>query len=168
VAVKRDLKKVQNRLFAAIKRALNRKELTEIGRMAINMISARTRRGFGVAQAGSKSRPLKKLSAGYIAYRKKSSKLNTALTSPGKSNLTFTGQLLDSLIVREVDVEKQKVFVNANNRKRKGGKTNAEVAEFVSQQGREFLNLSRSEIVKIGRAFNNNLRANVKRNFERT
>lgn len=167
MTVKRDLDKVKKRLFFAIKRALNRKELTEIGRLAIAMISKRTRKGYGVAKAGGPQTNLKKLSPAYVLFRKKSRKLNTALTSPGKSNLTFTGQLIDSLLVREVDVEDQKVFINANRRRRKGGQTNEEVAEFVSRQGREFLNLSKSELFKIAKAFDNSLTTNVKRNFER-
>lgn len=165
---KRQIKRVENRIITNIRRALNRKELTQLARLAIKQIAKRTRAGFGVAEARGNAKRLKKLSSAYIEYRKRSSKLNTALTSPGKSNLTFTGQLIDSLVVREVDVEKQKVFINANRRRRKGGTTNEEVAEFVAQQGRAFLNLSRNEVTKISRAYKNSLVNSVKRNIERT
>lgn len=170
VSPKQQIKKLENRIITNIRRALSRKELTELARLAIEQIRKRTRSGFGVPEARGNVVRLKSLSRAYVEYRKISKargKLSSE-TTPGKSNLTFTGSLLDSLIVREVDVGKQKIFINANRKRRKGGVTNEQVAEFVAAQGRAFLNLSRNEVTKISRAYKNSLLNSVKRNFERT
>ena len=166
MTAKKDIDKFNNRLFYAIKRALNKGELTAIAKIAISIISKRTRGGFGVKQAGGNAERLKKLSSTYVEYRKRSDKLNRGLTTPGKSNLTFTGKLLESLTVKQVNVIQQKVFINGNRRRRAGGKTNEDVAGFVSEQGREFLNLSRRELEKVAVAYRRNLVANLKKQFD--
>lgn len=166
MTAKRDIDKFTNRLTLAIKRALNTGELNAIAKIAISIISKRTRAGFGVKNAGQNATRLKKLSGTYVEFRKKSKDLNRALTTPGKSNLTFTGKLLESLTVKQVNVAEQKVFIGGNRRRRKGGATNEDVAGFVAEQGREFLNLSRREIDKIAVAYRRNLVANLKKQFD--
>jgi len=153
------------RLFFAIKRALSNRELRAIGKFAIDIIAKRTRNGFGVKQAGGPQTRLKKLSSTYIDYRKANRRKLDPTTTPGKSNLTFTGILLRSLRVVNVNEAQQTLAINANNVKRKGGVRNREIADFQAEQGRIFLNLSRSELLKIGQAYKKGLIENVNKDF---
>lgn len=70
-------------------------------------------------------------------------------TSPGTSNLTATGQLLDAIQGKSAGA---KVTIDLKKGKRKGelsgGRsklTNQEVRKYVEQNGREFLELSKDE-----------------------
>lgn len=63
-------------------------------------------------------------------------------TSPGKSNITFTGQLLKSLKSR---VSSGRITIGPSGT-RKDGKTNQQIVAFLNDQGRIFLNLSDNEI----------------------
>lgn len=63
-------------------------------------------------------------------------------TSPAKSNITFTGQLLESLKAR---VLAGKITIGPTGT-RKDGKTNQEIVAFLNDQGRIFLNLSDNDV----------------------
>ena len=162
MSIRREINQFTRRLDKQVKGSINNRVLKEIGRLATDIIKKRTRNGFGVAQPGRNARRLKGLSAGYVAFRKASSRLNSGLTTPGKSNLTFTGALLDSLRVVRVDKSRREININANNRRRPGGVTNKDVAEFVTDQGRAFLNLSRRETELVARRFNRSFRQQFK------
>lgn len=158
-------KSASRRLFFAIERALSGRELRSVGEFAIKIISARTRRGFGVRVAGGPQSRLKKLSTEYVAFRKRNRSKLDSTTTPGKSNLTFTGILLRSLKVVSVNAATQDIKINANNVRRKGGVRNREIADFQAEQGRIFLNLSRSELLKVGDAYKKGLIEGVNKKF---
>lgn len=62
----------------------------------------------------------------------------------GKSNLTMSGQMLESI---QFDIKKYGYVILIPETKRREGKlTNAQVARFVAKQGRPFMNLTAGEI----------------------
>lgn len=139
--------------------------MREAGEFAVERIKTRTRLGRGVDKTGGESVPLKPLSQSYrdarrgkVAfftdedgvvhpYKPKSPPKLSPLTSPGRSNLTFSGQMLDALRVISVATGRA-VLGWTSTRKREGGRalmTNEEIASFVSKE-RPFFNLSGPEI----------------------
>jgi len=82
--------------------------------------------------------------------------------SPKKSNLTFTGQMLEALDSK-VDRDVAVVFVQSSSRDDDSGLTNAQVAEKVIREGRPFLRLDDKGVDRIRRAIISNLRRSLKR-----
>ena len=134
--------------------------MKEFADFAGNLIKKRTRLGRGVPFQGAESQRLKPLSERYKQQRRGLRTINksgTALTKrrfnpdlstdtqPAKSNLTYTGQLLDSISSRGKDGEGD-VFMK--NLRSDSSLTNNEIAEFV-QKDRPFFNLSRAEISQL-------------------
>lgn len=108
------------------------------------VIKLRTRQeGEGVSGA------LKDLEDSTIKYRERYSDNLHPDTSPRKSNLTSTGQLIDAIQGKSAG---SKVKIDIKGGKRKGElsggrskKTNKEVRKYVEDSGREFLELSNAE-----------------------
>lgn len=140
------------------------KEVTkEAGERTLKFVILRTLSGSGT------SGQLKPLSGSYKEFRKRWSAFLDQSTSPNKSNLTATGQLLRALYLRVV---KDRFFIKVNSKKRDeslGGSnvkeikrtnkktgatksigyesdlTNDQVREYTEKGGREFLKLSDAE-----------------------
>jgi hypothetical protein len=139
------------------------KRVTRIaGEKAMKDLIKRTKEGKGT------DGKLKPLRAKTIAYRRKWSRFLANDTSPAKSNLTATGQMLDALFLRVVG---DRFFIKVNSKNRgeslggsavteikktsKAGKvssvgyesklTNDQVRKYTEDAGREFLKLSDSE-----------------------
>lgn len=106
----------------------------------------RAQLGGSVESLGAKKKPFKKLSPGYIEQRRKSKNLSN-LTSPGKSNITNTGQMIESISGKG----KSSGFDIILSGSRNDGLTNDQVADFVEEGGRPFLNFSDIELKKIAR-----------------
>lgn len=146
-------------LEAALKTALQQIQtpqvMKEVGETAVEMLRTRTRLGYGVRQTRGKREKLKPLAdstkrvrAGKLAFFKQrgvtvpyepdleenKAKLHP-LTRPAKSNLTMTGQMLDSFKV--ISVTNGKVIIGPSG-SRKDGLTNEQVAEFAEEMGRPF------------------------------
>lgn len=128
----------------------------------MNDVIARTKSGIG------SNGQLKALSAKYIGFRRRWSAFLAKDTSPAKSNLTATGQLLEALYYRVVGT---RFFIKVNTKKRSEGlggeklvtitKTNKkgkkkvvgyesslnndQVRKYTEDAGREFLALSEKE-----------------------
>jgi len=124
-------------LDQAFRTLLSKNYLTSVGKQAADMIRLRTQLGYGVPSDGKSREKLKPLSAAYKKVRKENP-LN-GNTSPSKSNLTRTGQLLSSIGVKSI--QKDKVIIGPKG-PRNDGETNERVGEFVSEKGRPFNNLS--------------------------
>lgn len=144
MTAKKDLLKIARNIRKGIGFAVSKKQMRELGLEAIGLIVERTRKGKGVRQTGERQRKLKKLSSSYIAYRK--TRRLDSTTSARKSNLTFTGQMLRSMVVKQST--NRKVTWGPNKRKRKGGLTNEKLGEIVSKK-RPFNNLSARELTKL-------------------
>ena len=122
------------------------------------LIGKRTRLGKGVDENNSPQKSLKKLtSKKYIRQRfldKKRGGLS-AQTRPAKSNLTRTGELLNSLTGKGLGTRKATIYPV--------GKRNEKVTKWQEDQGRTYLRLSRPEINKLTRQIGQELEKYIKR-----
>lgn len=139
MSARNDLERFISRLEKTVKDAASAPQCKALGEEAIRLIVKRTRLGYGVTTQGIKQ-PLKKLSPGYIKFRKKQNL--SEFTTPSRSNLTFTGQLLDSM--RVMFVSQGRVVVGPKGL-RNSKLTNEKLAEYVAKAGRPFNNLSEQE-----------------------
>jgi len=150
------IKKFKEKYGVEIKKAL--KLATEqAAKSTMEKVIKRTKAGIGTEG------DLKELSTSYIEFRKRWSSFLAKDTSPSKSNLTATGQLLEALYYRVVGT---RFFIKVNSKNRDeglGGEelvkvqvtkkkseyksklTNDQVRQFTEDAGREFLKLSDEE-----------------------
>lgn len=152
----------------AFKEVTDQSHMEKYGKEAAAMIKKRTRLGYGVKDDGVNRDKLKKLADSTIESRggiigvskktgkrtvrqnkKRPSKLHTD-TAPAKSNLTETGQLLDSLgIIGAAKQGEVSVGPSQSTRNDGSGLTNEDVGGFVTGAGRPFNNLSKVELKRI-------------------
>lgn len=122
----------------ALKDASSKSQLETLGQEAKALIQKRTRLGGGVESSLGPRTQLKKLSEPYKKQRRKlkrDSKLSDT-TTPAKSNLTQTGQMIESI---DVNVSNGKVSLFFSNTKAKLK------AKWVQDGGRGFFNISKPE-----------------------
>lgn len=178
-----DMSKFKKSLQAVIEEFEKPQTMREMGEYAVERIVLRTRLGKGVSEKGDSASPLKPLSESYRQQRKgklafyttkdgkkvpyipKIPPILDATTSPTKSNLTFTGQLLNSIKV--ISVKAGKVLIaptgkRSDRRSKISGATNREVAGYVSEE-RPFLNLSKSELLALNRFVREKIEALIKK-----
>jgi len=129
---------------------VTRKDMRAVGELSVALIVNRTRSGRGVKSPGGNVSGLKSLSEQYILFRQRNRIRLSNTTSPSKSNLTFSGQMLESISVLKVSKVKfnqiVKIGIKPNNRD--DGKTNTQVINWVSNM-RPFFFLSKGEATKI-------------------
>jgi hypothetical protein len=141
---------------------LNVEALGQLGVEAVNIVRKRTRLGYGVKKEFGQREKLADLSPRYVESRKMFAGL-AAYTSPKKSNLTRTGQMLESL---GVTVRGSTVIIRPEGT-RTDGLRNEDVARW-NQEGaigqrrdgslwvrpeRVFLNISGNEYNKLLRFY---------------
>ena len=165
-----DLKNFERRFKLNIEKLLSADFLQELGNQVSTTIYKRVKAGGG-AENGQRTR-LAPLSAGYISARKgtvqfttqegkfvefkiKKTKLGN-FGSAGRSNLTRTGQMLDSIDFK-VTRNGVTIFIPDSPRE-DSALSNADVAKFVTKQGRSFFELTDSEVGSIQRTIINKLR----------
>lgn len=157
--------KARNRAkMLAMKEALDEvkkpENMKKYGEMVADMIRLRTRLGDGVPREMAEKEKLKPLADSTKEQRKRlqsKGKLSN-LTTPNKSNLTRTGQLLDSEKVKSVSTGKVTVGPSGT---RDDGKSNADVAEYVSKS-RPYNHLSRVETKRVNDAVKRDVRTLIK------
>lgn len=156
-----------------------------LGRLAREIIYKRVKSGKGVTDLTSEPQKnrLKPLSTSYIEVRKglakyfvKDGSLRRVpnsesfridrpklgpFGSPNRSNLTFTGQMLESLSY-EATARGFRVFVPSSSR-RNESVTNAQVARWVQEQGRNFLALTPDELTILVREIEREVRKLTRR-----
>lgn len=125
------------------------KSLEPLGREAIRLIVVRTRLGYSVSRQGASRGRLKKLSPNYVKFRERFSRLSS-LTTAKRSNLTLTGQMLDSMEI--IKISNRNVVIGPRGRRSDGTK-NEDLARWVQKAGRPFLNISRTEQVQLIRFY---------------
>lgn len=143
---------VEGKVKSSINRGLN----LEYANILKDRIVKRTTLGIGVDPETGRGSRLKKLTPKYANRRKK---LNlAATTSPAKSNLTATGQLLRSLTVVKIKIKGtvQFLFTVGDRRGRNAdGKTskigNKLLLQYVKAQGRDFLGFTKAQRNEITR-----------------
>jgi len=138
-----------SKLKSVIKDA-NRSGILVIGNIAIDIIRRRTRSGKGVS--GDSKIKLKPLSKTYIKFRQKNSGRLSPFASARKSNLTFSGKMLNGLV--RVKTQKGIIITFDTNR-------NKEVAGHVSET-RPFMDLASDEVAEVAKTFRKYFSALVK------
>jgi hypothetical protein len=113
---------------------------------AADTIYKRTKSGKGLTQnrvsVGNNSlKSIDSLSPGYVEYRK--TRILGPFASPRRSNLTFSGELLESIIVK---VTGENVTVEIDKGQHYSGISLEELAQRVSDKGRPFFGLADSEV----------------------
>ena len=149
-------KKIQDQIQKSVSASLDK----QLAQETAEQVKKRTQLGFGVDENGKQVK-LSPLSESYRAQRRGEVAFYTdefgrvrkytpenppplsSKTTPAKSNLTKTGQMLESLTG---EVKNNQILINVKGRRQDGsGLTNEEVAEFVESQGRRFLDLTIAE-----------------------
>jgi len=159
------VRRFSNRMRKTVGDTHNKRNLNKYGKLAAKQILTRTRKGRGVAETntvGGKTVKLKKLSSKYQDYRKRTKKNMHSEAKVKKSNLTYTGQLLDSLKVTKVNAKKGSFRIEPTGR-RKDGKTNKKVAEYVDKNGRPFLGLTSADQLNINKLFKQTLTDSIRK-----
>lgn len=139
---------------------IDKPAMKSLGEAIAEIVRVRTRLGYGVRGNNEKREKLKPLSAIYVQYRKDNRASLSGLTRFKKSNLTFTGELLDS--VKPLRVKEGEVRVGPSG-VRSGGLKNIDLGTYVSQKGRPFLNLSDNELKQLSRILDEGLNKSLKR-----
>lgn len=124
-------------------RATAEDELLDIGKAAVKLIKKRTRLGWGVDKVGASKSKLKALSTPYKNFRKKNKPAGPS--SASKSNLTYTGDMLDDLEATRNSDNSIHIDLATEESKRKAG--------WVSED-RPFNNLSKPEIKQLKQQLN--------------
>lgn len=155
-------------VIAQIQRELNSIRFSrELGDKARDVIFKRTKSGRGVSDDRAKEPrkvTLKVLSPATVKQRTRSG-VSGSFSRPSKSNLTDTGQLLDSIQVIAGPGEFQLIIPNTQRRKKGNERrtpTNAEVAEFVSED-RPFFALTGDEQNILRREVTDRMRKIIRR-----
>jgi hypothetical protein len=148
-----DLKAFTDKLSKTMRTAVDNKVLNKLGEFTVNIVQRRTRLGYGVDDNFEERRKLARLSDKYVQSRRKYAGLSST-TTPKKSNLTRTGQMLESLRHK---VKGNTVEIRPTGR-RSDGKTNEDVAYYNAIGGRNkppriFNNVSRLEFQQILRFY---------------
>lgn len=138
------------------------KYMKDLGNFAAGLVKKRTRLGSGVKQHGAQKEKLKPLSEGYVEQRRKDKDAGilSEFTNVKKSNLVRTGQLTDSIKVKDVTPRTARIGPSGH---RTDGKTNQKVGEFVTDAGRPFNNLSNAEVKQIGNRIRRDVKAAIKK-----
>lgn len=136
VAFNSILKKIEK----SVKESIAKSTLKDVAEFATNLIVKRTRLGYGVDQELGQKKKLKKLSPKYIKSRSMFDGLSD-LTTPKRSNLTRTSQMLDSI---RGEVKGSKITIKPTGR-RLDGKLNSDIARYNEMKSRIFMNISSLE-----------------------
>lgn len=163
-------KKITDKINKSVKFSVDR----ELAEKTADQIRTRTRLGFGVDENGRQER-LKPLAESYREQRKgniafftnqfgvkipfvpKTKPKLSSLTTPSKSNLTNTSQMLDSI---KGKAKNGVMFISITGLRRDGF-TNKEIADFVEDQGRTFFNLTNAEKNQLAREIKNRILKNL-------
>lgn len=150
----RELKVKLNKLLGSdLKRQIGER----IGQEMSQDIKERTQKGFGVdAPKGPKTR-LKPLSPKYIKQRRYLQRTGqlASETTPQKSNLTKTGKMLNDIGYKAT---KDGVIISLRNFK------NRLKAGYNAAKGRIFLNLSKTEYLKVQKIVEEEVKKDIKKN----
>lgn len=154
---KNDISKITKRISALLNASISQSQMKAMATEAIDIIKIRTRLGYGAPLGKPGNRfTMPKLSDGYKKYRASSSvsQYLSQWTSAGRSNVTLSGQVLDSMKI--LTIKPGQVIVGPSGI-RKGpfspGVSNAAIAGYLADQGRTFNNLTIPEVKQMIRFF---------------
>lgn len=143
------------RIFDKIKKttlteSISPTAMKALGDFAVDTVVKRTRLGYGVSIGFGVKSPLKALSNRYKQYRKNFPKLSST-TTPSRSNLTLTGQMLAS--VRVINIRPGVVRFGPTGYRTDSNLSNLQVAAYQEGQGRVFNRISQLEYQQILRFY---------------
>lgn len=153
MAGQRQFANIIKKLEKSVEQAISKAALKDVGVFARDLIVKRTRLGYGVDKDLSSKKRLAKLSPNYIKRRRMFDGLSSK-TAPNRSNLTLTGQMLDSIISETKD----RTIIIRPTGTRDDGKKNADIARYAEEGGRGrpkriFLRISQLEFKQIVRFY---------------
>lgn len=124
--------------------------LENLADFIIRMIRVRTRLGYGVEENEGSKKKLKSIKETTIEERKRLLKRGelSSETTPSRSNLTRTGELLESITYKISKINFLTILI-PNRKHKDSSATNAEIARYQEESGRTFFKLSSSEINQI-------------------
>lgn len=131
----------------------------EYAHEALEAIKERTISGSGIAQDGGTVQPLLPLSLSYKIYRQKNYRQLASWTSAGTSNLTFSGEMIESMSVNK---RGSRSYVLTFEGTRDNGLTNLKLAGYVSRR-RPFFFLSQNDLNRLEDSANKRFDALVRR-----
>lgn len=135
--------------------------LNKLARSTANQIKKRTQLKRGVSESGQLNN-IKGLKESYIDVRTKNRSRLDPNTTPARSNLTATGQMLNNLQGkyknRSIEIDFKKEERSASLTGQKSSVKNSEIVGFQEEQGRRFFDLSDSEINGLRREIANRIR----------
>jgi hypothetical protein len=138
MAIKVDSDELKKRFDQLIDNTRDSDALKQLGFFVIKTIRHRTRKlGKGVARPGGVRRTLKPVSLDWAIRRATLSKSPEAATGR-KSNLTFKGTMLDSMVIKKAS--RGQLFIGFKNAREEAK------AEGNTDRGRPFMNLGKVEI----------------------
>lgn len=159
-----DLKKILSKLSDTVQESVNKKTMEAVGEFTKDLVVKRTRLGYGVDENFGEKSKFADLSTSYVLARKRNSGLSS-LTRPKKSNLTKTGQLLDS--IRAKYVRKGVILITPTGT-RTDGKSNLNIAQYNadSPKKRIFNRVSQKEFNQVLRFYRKTFGDLVKKSFK--
>lgn len=175
----KNLDAIVERMSKQIRDVVDRSYLETLARRARDIIYRRVKSGYGVNKEGGTEERLKPLSPSYIAqrrgdiafftdaqgrvrtYRPKKKPQLGVFGTPKKSNLTFSGETLESIVFK---FSRYGVTLYFPNRKHKLNKrvTIREIARYVQENGRPFFYFSASERRILVRDLKNRVRSKLR------
>ncbi len=141
---------IQKRIESAFEEAKNPNTQKIIGDFVLNLIVKRTRLGFGVNKNFGEKQKFPKHSEKYIRRRERFAGLSST-TSPNKSNLTFTGQLLESTKV--IKAANGQIRISPTGSRSTERLTNLELADILESKGRIYNRISQLEYQQLIRFY---------------
>lgn len=167
---------IEKQISDQIEKAVSASVDQKLANDTAEIIKRRTELGFGVNDNGKQVK-LKPLSDSYKAQRRgdiafytdangnkrvfrpdRPPKLSSR-TTPAKSNVTKTGQMLSSI---KGTIKNSSIFINVSGRRNDGsGLSNEEVKDFVEAQGRRFLFLTSAEKKQLTRKLKDRILSNL-------
>lgn len=145
----RSLEEIVKNLKESVNEARRPDIFRNLAKFSIDIIVKRTRLGYGVDKFLEPKSKLRPLADSYVKQRRKT-KLN-ALTSAKKSNLTRTGQMLDSIKI--LSVSQKSAVIGPTGSRSDSSSTNEQIVAYNAEKGRVFLNLSDLEYAQVFREY---------------
>ena len=158
MSVKVDVKRFTDKIEKLLGESVSAKLMRPVAQELAKIIVKRTRLGYGVSSNLAEKSKLRasgpggKFTPKYLLrrIRARSKGELASTTSPNKLNLTFTGQLLES--VKVIKADNGQIIIGPSGR-RDDGHTNEQIAKYNADAGRIFLNVSRLEFQQILRFY---------------
>ena len=130
--VKFDAAAAANRLKKDIGKALDDGKLqTEMGIFLTERVRFEARKGKPL----NNNRKFPNLKPSTVASRRANKEKKHPAFSPGKSNVTITGQLLDAVSFKRVKSRIFELFVKDSKRNKRGDPNNEQVSDFLKDKG---------------------------------